>query len=47
MMDSEQARTAKTFDAYKDVNTRTVDESLAFTGMSADFFYQGQGGLHS
>ena len=38
MMDSEQARTARTFDAYKGVYTQTVDESLAFTGMSADFF---------
>ena len=37
-MDSEQARAARTFDAYKDVYTETIDESLAFTGMSADFF---------
>lgn len=37
-MDPEQAETARTFDAYKDIYTRTVDESVAFTGMSADFF---------
>ena len=37
IMGSEQARTARTFDAYKDVYTETVDESLAFTGMSVDF----------
>lgn len=37
-MDPEQARTARIFDAYKNSYTQTVDESLAFTGMSADFF---------
>lgn len=37
-MDPEQARTARTFDAYRDVYTQTVDESLGFTGLSADFF---------
>jgi SAM-dependent methyltransferase len=38
MMDSEQARTARTFDAYKDTYSRTIDESVAFTGLSTDFF---------
>ena len=37
-MGSEQDRTARTFDAYKDIYTETIDESLAFTGISADFF---------
>jgi SAM-dependent methyltransferase len=38
MTDSEQARTARTFDAYKNTYSRTIDESVSFTGLSADFF---------
>lgn len=37
-MDSKQAKTAKTFDSYKETYTDAVDSSVAFTGLSTDFF---------
>lgn len=37
-MDAEQVQIAKTFDAYRDSYSQTVDEAIGFAGLSADFF---------
>ena len=39
-MDPQQVKTAKIFDSYKDRYNGAVDEAVAFTGLSADFFTQ-------
>ena len=37
-MDPQQARTAETFDRYKDNYSAAVDQAVAFTGLRTDFF---------
>jgi SAM-dependent methyltransferase len=37
-MDPQQARTAETFDQYKDTYSNAVDKAVAFTGLKTDFF---------
>ncbi|MCU0830681.1 MAG: class I SAM-dependent methyltransferase [Rhizobiaceae bacterium] len=37
-MDPQQARTAETFDQYKDNYSDAVDKAVAFTGLKTDFF---------
>jgi len=37
-MDTQQNQTAKTFDAYKDNYSHAVDNAIAFSGLSTDFF---------
>jgi SAM-dependent methyltransferase len=43
-MDQQQARTAKTFDGYKDTYSDAVDSAIAFSGLSVDFFTRAKAG---